>query len=413
MISPSNLYFNAILIGVALTLIYILIRPRLRQSEMWQATLTPLSSIIGSGFLVMAPLLASIVGYWAPVAVCGIVILAYAIGHAVRFNILHIEPRFKETNRGISILEIDYLGKVVLVIAYVIAVAFYLSLLSNFLLNYVGLQDPFLERCITTSIITFVGIVGYLKGLGGLEKLESFSMTIQLAVLCALLVGVGIFALQFFGSATIEIHHEQHSLDTKIRMLAGVLLVVQGFETSRFLGEKYSPAVRVKSMRIAQLMSGALYIGSVLLLMPVVQSMNLIEINLAEIVTALAPVAVVLPATLMIAALMSQFSAAVADTGGGGGLLSENSGRRLSTRIGYGCVCISAILLVWAVDLLQIITLASRAFAAYYFIQAILAFIANHQFTTEKTTRYWLRQTLFLCLAVILAYIVVFSIPAD
>ena len=412
-IDPANLIFNVLLVGIALLLVYLLLRPRLRNSELWQATLTPLSSIIGSGFLVMAPLLASIVGYWAPVAVCGIVLLAYAIGSVIRFNILHVEPRFRVPHGGVTLHEVDYIGKVVLVIAYIVAVAFYVSLLSNFLLNYIGIQNPFLERCVTTTIILFVGAVGYFKGLGGLEKLESISMTVQLAVLSALVIGLAVYSLRLLGDLEIELNYEAHALNVKIQMLAGVLLVVQGFETSRFLGEKYNAAMRVKSMRIAQIISGLLYVGSVFLLMPVVQSMNLIEINLAEIVGALAPVAIILPATLMLAALMSQFSAAVADTGGGGGLLSENSARRMSTRVGYVCVCISAILLVWAVDLLHIIALASRAFAAYYLFQTILALIANHDMTYNRRAWYWLRQAQFLGLALILAYIVVFSIPAD
>lgn len=413
MILPTNPFFNGLLIAVALLFVFALTRPRFRQSELWQATLTPLSSIIGSGFLVMAPLLASIVGGWAFLAVCGIVLLAYAIGSVIRFNILHVVPSARESHRVMVLLhDIDYVGKVALAIAYVIAVAFYLSLLSNFLLNYVGLQDLFLERLLTTGIIVFIGLIGYLKGLAGLEKLEMFSMTLQLAVLSALLVGLLVFGLYFMDDYEPIAVSESHSVNTKIRMLAGVLLVVQGFETSRFLGEKYEPAVRVQSMRIAQLVSGALFVVSVVLLMPVVQMMNLVEINLAEILRVLAPVAIVLPTTLMIAALMSQFSAAVADTGGGGGLLSENSSGHITSRFGYICVCVSAILLVWTVDLLHIIALASRAFAAYYLVQTIIAVIANYRIFREKTPLYWVRQAFFVGVALVLAYIVLFSIPA-
>lgn len=287
---------------------------------------------------------------------------------------------------------------------------FLLDLLSNFSLNYIGISDPFLERCLTTTIIVFIGVVGYLTGLGGLEKLEMYAMTIQLAVLSALVVGLLVYNVTAFENQGPVVANESHSVNTTIRMLAGVLLIVQGFETSRFLGEKYEPAVRVQSMRFAQWISGALFIGTVALLMPVVQTMNLIDINLAEIVSALMPVAVVLPTILMVAAVMSQFSAAVADTGGGGGLLAENSANRLSSRFGYVCVCVSSILLVWAVDLLEIIALASRAFAAYYLIQTVVALVANQTSVQEKTPIFWLRQTFFVVIALTLTYIVVFSI---
>ena len=95
LLSSSSMILNAGLILAALFTLYYLRRPKLQQSESWQATLTPLSSIIGSGFLIMSPLLASVVGVLSPVAVAGIVLLAYAIGSVIRFNIIHVEPRIK------------------------------------------------------------------------------------------------------------------------------------------------------------------------------------------------------------------------------------------------------------------------------------------------------------------------------
>ena len=102
------------------------------------------------------------------------------------------------------------------------------------------------------------------------------------------------------------------AVSTKLQMLAGALPVVQGFETLRSLGDRYSREVRVASMRNAQALSGALYIVSVILLMPMVQGMDLVEVELSAIVDAMHPVALVLPSMLMVATLASQFSAAVA-----------------------------------------------------------------------------------------------------
>jgi hypothetical protein len=113
------------------------------------------------------------------------------------------------------------------------------------------------------------------------------------------------------------------------------------------------------------------------------------------------------------AALMSQFSAAVADTGGGGGLLSENSGKRLSTRVSYLGISICAILLVWAVDLIEIITLASRAFAFYYFLQALLAMnFCYRDCPPDSRMTIW-KRIFFITVAIILAYIIFFAIPAE
>jgi hypothetical protein len=271
-----------------------------------------------------------------------------------------------------------------------------------------------MERWLTTIIIFFIAFVGYKRGLGGLEKLEAVSMTVQLSIVVALLLGLAVFAFLFMASdETLNFVYPDRDISTQVRILAGALLVVQGFETSRFLGEKYSPEVRVATMRNAQIISGILYVVSVALFLPVVQHLDLLHIQLAKIVDITGLAAVVLPFMLIGAALMSQFSAAVADTGGGGGLLSENSGKRLSTRISYLGVCVCAILLVWAVNLIEIITLASRAFAFYYFLQTLLALNFCYRDCAPEARMTWWMRILFISVAIILAFIIFFAIPAE
>ena len=323
--SASSSAFNLLLVVPCLVTAYFLTRPRVRNNRLWLATLTPLSSIVGSGFLIMAPLLASVVGLLSPVAILGIVLLAYAIGHVIRFNIRHVEPRLAKGNLYPGTHEIEYLGDVVLVIAYVVAVAFYLSLLSSFALAYLGGSDPDFERSLTTAMILVIAGVGYFKGLGGLERLESFSVTIQLSVIVSLVVGLAVFAAGFLPEGELQFEYPERDALTKLNILAGALLVVQGFETSRFLGEKYSREVRIASMRNAQIISGILYIATVILLVPVVQNMDLMHVRLSAIIDAVRPVAVVLAPMLMLAALMSQLSAAVADMGGGGGSFARTA----------------------------------------------------------------------------------------
>ena len=414
LLAAPSMILNAGLILAAVFAMYFLRRPKLQNSRSWQATLTPLSSIIGSGFLIMSPLLASVVGGFSPIAVTGIVVLAYAIGSVIRFNIMHVEPRIKEGSLSKKTRDIEYLGDIALVLAYMVAVAFYLSLLSSFLLSYLGIDNLVAERWLTTIIILFIAFVGYRRGLGGLEKLEAASMTAQLSIVFALLLGLSAFSFLFYTSGeSLNFDFPQRDFSTQIRILAGALLVVQGFETSRFLGEKYNPEMRVATMKKAQIISGVIYVISVILFMPVVQHLDLQHIQLAKIVDVTGLAAIVLPFMLIGAALLSQFSAAVADTGGGGGLLSENSGKRLSTRVSYLGISSCAILLVWAVDLIEIITLASRAFAFYYFLQTLLALnFCYRDCPTESRMTLWTR-ILFITLAIILLYIIFFAIPAE
>ncbi len=411
--SSSSLTLNLLLLGTCALVALVLLHSRWTQGDLWRATLTPLSSIIGSGFLIMAPLLVSIVGSLAPVAILGIVLLAYAIGHVIRFNIMYVEPRLTDGRLYRGTRQIEYLGSIVLVLAYVVAVAFYLSLLSSFILGYAGVFDPRLERMLTTGMIVFIACVGYLRGLGGLERLESVSVNIQLSVIASLLIGLAIYGFGFLSNNEVHITSPERDAATQFQMLAGALLVVQGFETSRFLGEKYSREIRVISMRNAQIVTGIIYVVSVVLLIPVVETMDLVHIRLSQIIDAVAPVALILPIMLMIAAVTSQFSAAVADLGGGGGLLRETSHGRLSARIGYTVIAVFAIMLVWVVDLLEIVALASRAFAAYYFVQTLLALIYNYRDSPRHMKRRLIDQCLFFSLAMILAYIVLFSIPAE
>jgi hypothetical protein len=404
---------NIILVVIATIVLLFMFHPRLTKSESWQATLTPLSSIIGSGFLVIAPLLASVVGEYSPLAVTGIVVLAYAIGGVIRFNIIHAEPLLHDSKAHPAIYRIDLFANATLSFAYVTAVAFYLSLLSSFLLNYIGFEHaPGLERSLTTIIIVFIATTGYVRGLGGLERLEAYSMSVQLSIVAALLAGIFVYDYHFIQSEqSLVFDYQERDWITKACILCGILLVVQGFETSRFLGEKYSAAVRVQSMRRAQLISGALYIASVAALMPIVQHIDLENIQIADIVSATGLAATALPLMLIVAAIMSQFSAAVADTAGAGCLASESSSRKISTNKGYLVVSLFAIVLVWTADLLEIISFASRAFALYYLLQCVVALVASHHYYERK--RFRLHRTHFAAVATILALIVVFAIPAE
>ena len=404
---------DIILVLVAASVLLFMYSPRLTRSRSWQATLTPLSSIIGSGFLIIAPLLASVVGPYSPIAVTGIVVFAYAIGGVIRFNITYAEPLLHDRLAHPVIYRIDLVANAALSFAYVTAVAFYLALLSSFLLTYIGFgHSPNLERALTTIIIVFIATTGYFRGLGGLEKLEAYSMSLQLSIVVALLIGVSVYDYNFMQSeSSLSFDVQDREWLTRAYILAGILLVVQGFETSRFLGEKYSSEMRVRTMRRAQLISGTLYIVSVVVLLPIVQHIDLAHIQIAEIVAATGLAATVLPFMLIVAAIMSQFSAAVADTVGAGSLASESSHGKLSTNKGYLLVSFLAILLIWVANLLEIISVASRAFALYYLLQWVVAIIASHHHNERKIHRLQLLR--FTALAVVLAFVVIFAIPAE
>ncbi|GMR17975.1 MAG: hypothetical protein BMS9Abin33_0373 [Gammaproteobacteria bacterium] len=110
-----------------------------------------------------------------------------------------------------------------------------------------------------------------------------------------------------------------------------------------------------------------------------------------------------LPLPLIIAASLSQFSAAVADTLAATANMREVSRQRISARWGYFLVGASAMALSWSVSTFEIIALASRAFAFYYLLQCVVAFSVcrNHR-----------ERSLFVFVALILGFVLIFAVPA-
>jgi hypothetical protein len=78
---------NSLTVISAFTALAVLSIGRLRRSPQWRATVTPLASIIGSGFLIEAPLLHAVPGKWALAGMVILSLLSYSIGAVIRFNI--------------------------------------------------------------------------------------------------------------------------------------------------------------------------------------------------------------------------------------------------------------------------------------------------------------------------------------
>ena len=97
---------------------------------------------------------------------------------------------------------------------------------------------------------------------------------------------------------------------------------------------------------------------------------NTLELSETAIIDLMAIVTPILPLLLIAAAISAQFSAAVADTSGSGGLLTELTRWRISSRAGYAVLVIVGLCLTWTLSVFEIIGYASRAFALYYALQA-------------------------------------------
>ncbi len=399
-----------ITIAVAVVFVAAFMLPKIRDNAYWRATVTPLASIIGSGFLVVAPLLGSVAGSYAFAAMAGIVVLAYVIGGVIRFNILHAETLEKKPSAPRGVRTIARLSNMALTIAYVISVAFYIRLLSSFVLSMTPFKVAIYEDWLATSILALIALIGWVRGLKGLEVVETISVSIKLSIIAALIVALFIHNAST-GTWTANLVADDVDMWTRIRMLAGMLLVVQGFETSRYIGDGYDAQTRHDTMRLAQISSALIYVIFVALVVPILVYLPHGKPDETAIISLTGHVAWVLPFLLILAAFMSQLSAAIADTVGAGGLVSEETSKKVSGRASYPILIAASITLIWLFDIFQVISIASRAFAFYYMMQAGIAFlVAGQKFDGKKK---WRHQLWYGFLAVVLALIVLFALPAE
>lgn len=379
------------------------------RSRMWTIIVTPLASIIGSGFLVVAPLLYSNFGGASLPAIVLINVFALAVGLVIRTNIHHFEPLLENAHGGRFLLTTERVSNLSLAVSYVISIAFYISLLSSFALEMFSLRQPLATRGLTTVLLAGIATFGFARGLHGLEALEKIAVNSKLSIIGALLIVLAaagllrdhtVLASTSFTEPTFDIHG--------LQILGGMLLITQGFETARYLGKDYSRTERARALLAAQLIAAVVYVAFVALAEPFGHAIE--DVNETAIIQIVGAVAIGLPVVLSIAAIFSQFGAGVADTVGTGGIVEEESRGRIPRRVGYVLVCALAILLIWVADIFQVLTLASRAFALYYALQAIIATVVVHRQSNGPYRR--AKLVLFPILAVLLLLVAIFAIPA-
>lgn len=383
----------------------VLLIPKVRRNTFWQATVTPLASIIGSGFLIAAPVLGQSVGPAAPYAMIAIAIFAFLIGSIIRFNIRYAEPLLAKHKQAGGIYRIEQLSNAAVFFAYLISVTFYLRLMSAFVLKIFEYQSDLFADVMTTVVLLLIAAMGIFKGLKPLEALEEYSVSIKLSIIAALFTGLIYF--QGFGTEELpEVFSKPFNWET-MALLAGMLLVVQGFETSRFLGDQYSAKTRISSMRLSQILSGIIYVAFAFLILPLLGLIEGKEIDETAIIDLSAHISIILPVMLVIAAVASQFSAAIADTLGGGGLIKEETDGKITAGVGYAIIVAGAIIIVWSANIFEIIAYASKAFAFYYLTQTIVAFMAARR--SLSGMRKYAHQVFFVIMIAALSWIVIFA----
>lgn len=377
--------------------------PRIANCQYWRAMITPLASIIGSGFLVIGPILLDGFGSFAPVAMAALCLIAYAFGHVIRFNIrsIHAGPRQTRLERVLELLS-DW----ALAFAYIVSVAYYLNLFGAFAVSLTPIQSETNAKLVTSAVFATIVAVGLQRGLGALERLEQVSVGLKLAIIAGLLTGLVWFSVNSVHSNGPTVIVPEISPWTSLTLLFGLIVTVQGFETSRYLGASYSARVRENTMRSAQWASSAIYLIYILCLSLGFAGSD-VPLTETAIIGLMERVSPMLPALLVLAALASQFSAAVADTGGSGGLFEELTKGRITARRSYLLIGAVGLAITWGASVFDIISYASRAFALYYALQACVAAIR------ARASHAWARCVLYSLLTVLGGAIAFFGVSVE
>ena len=175
---------------------------------------------------------------------------------------------------------------------------------------------------VATVILLIIGAIAIIKGLKILERVEKYTVSLNLGMIGALLLALIIYSANLFFTGTWQLSNMEVNFDFKnLRVVLGLLIVVQGFEISRYLGSTYEKPQRIASMRPAQIISSIIYILFISLSTVLFKKDHGADIT--AIIKMVTPIALVLPFVLSITAIFSQFSAAVADTEGSNGLLRQ------------------------------------------------------------------------------------------
>ena len=167
-----------------------LMRPSVRTNVMWGAMITPLASIIGSGFLILGPVLNDKFGGYAPLIMLGLCVVSYFFGAAVRRNIVTTEWG---AGRDPQRKRLDSIGGWALAFSYMISLPYYLNVMGAFAVSLTPFDGQLYGRIVATAAFILILLAGWLKGFDALEEMEKYSVSIKLAIIVGLLVGMAAF----------------------------------------------------------------------------------------------------------------------------------------------------------------------------------------------------------------------------
>jgi len=255
----TGLFSSIVAVVTLVALALVLYRPKVQRSTAYKATVVPLAEIMDVGFIVFSPIIILLFGYEAPWAMLGLCLLAILTGFAISFNIKHYEPLVGTPD---PLHRWNSFALWALLAASVVNVAYYAQLLMTLIFLPLGdLYSPGVVTATAAALLAVLTIYGFARGLMALNDLGNKSTAFNLSAIVAVLVAFATFNVQQLVGGDFDWPHLDPPADAEaFRKLFGLFVLVQGFESARYIGAYFSADTRVTTMRAAQYISSAVYV---------------------------------------------------------------------------------------------------------------------------------------------------------
>jgi hypothetical protein len=383
-----------VLVGLA----WVLYRPKVQQSERYQAMVVPLANIMDVGFIVMSPAIVLLAGFAAPLVMLGICLLAIATGFAIAYNIRHYEP-LEGTNDPVN--RVAEVSRWALTFASVINIAYYTLLLITLLLWPLELYSVTNLAIGGTVLLVVLIIVGMAGGMDWLNNLGNKTTAFNLSAVVAVVTAFIVYNIQEWLGGRWDLGETEVMISGEdFRKIIGLFAIVQGFEAARYIGARFGKELRITTMRLAQVISSVVFVvfvASVLILYVQVQT----DFSGESIFIVADEVGDFMPWLILLAAIGSQTSAIINATMSRSDMLVDHKMPRRWTFVVLLGPAIAVFLLV---DITEAVALASRVFAAYFVLQAVIAWIL------ARRAQNWAAVAGFTAIALAMGTITIFGI---
>ena len=157
------------------------------------ASVTPLASILGSGLLIIVPVLERTLGVFSIFGAVAICAVAWVVGTVIRHNVLVVEPLETAGMLDVTTKRLGTVSDAVIVIAYMISVALYLRIMAQYIVGFFESNGPaFLQPLIACVAVAIIVGIGALRGFLGLDRLDRVSLAAVLVLTTVL--GIVLFS---------------------------------------------------------------------------------------------------------------------------------------------------------------------------------------------------------------------------